>query len=124
MKCNNCDYSVRNDAIYCPNCGSKVTDKKTTKSTSKKDEKEETKVEIVENTNSQTDDTGGAIAFGALGFFIPLVGLILFIVWKNDKPAYSKGAGIGALIRVCLTIFFMILFFLFIFLGAVAFSGI
>jgi predicted nucleic acid-binding Zn ribbon protein len=39
-----------------------------------------------------------SIGFGILSFFIPLVGLILFLVWKKDAPLKAKFCGIGALI--------------------------
>ena len=42
----------------------------------------------------------GSIGWGVLGFFIPLVGLILFLVWKDTKPNSAKVAGIGAIIGV------------------------
>ena len=44
----------------------------------------------------------GSIGWAVLGFFIPLVGLILFLVWKNTKPQCAKMAGIGAIIGFCL----------------------
>lgn len=34
----------------------------------------------------------------ALGFFIPIVGLILYLVWKDQTPLKAKSAGKGALI--------------------------
>ena len=40
----------------------------------------------------------GSIGWGVLGFFFPIVGLILFLVWKNTKPQSAKVAGIGAII--------------------------
>lgn len=40
----------------------------------------------------------GSIGWGILGFLIPIVGLILFLVWKNTKPNSAKVAGIGAII--------------------------
>lgn len=46
----------------------------------------------------------GSIGWGVLGFFIPLVGLILFLVWKDTKPNSAKVAGIGAIIGVVLGI--------------------
>lgn len=46
----------------------------------------------------------GSIGWGILGFFIPIVGLVLFLVWKNTKPKCAKVAGIGALIGVCLSL--------------------
>lgn len=50
-----------------------------------------------------TDDTG-SIGWGVLGFFIPIVGLILFLVWNSTKPRNAKSAGIGALVSVILSV--------------------
>lgn len=36
----------------------------------------------------------------ALGFFFPIVGLILYLVWKEQTPLKAKSAGKGALIGV------------------------
>lgn len=48
-------------------------------------------------------DNGG-FGWGFLGFLIPLVGLILFLVWKDTKPKTAKAAGIGALVSVILSV--------------------
>ena len=48
-----------------------------------------------ENTN--VVDKGGFL-WGLLGCCIPIVGLILFLVWKDTKPKTAKAAGIGALV--------------------------
>ena len=97
MECNNCGSKVKDDNIYCPNCGTKVGTKK--KST-KKEEKSE--VVIVDGTKSKEVDQSSDHSFlwGLLGFFVPIVGLILFLVWREEKPEDSKAAGIGALVRV------------------------
>ena len=42
----------------------------------------------------------GSYWWGILGFFIPLAGLILFLVWRTSLPKSSTGAGIGALVAV------------------------
>ena len=47
----------------------------------------------------QSEDSG-SMGWGVLGFFFPLVGLILFLVWQNTRPKDSKIAGKGALIGV------------------------
>lgn len=39
-----------------------------------------------------------------MGFCIPIAGLILFLVWKDNKPNTAKSAGIGALIGVILVV--------------------
>lgn len=59
-------------------------------------------------TNS---DDSGSIGWGVLGFFIPLVGLILYIVWKNDKPNNAKSAGMGALISVIISVVLYVIVF-------------
>ena len=41
---------------------------------------------------------------GFLGCCIPVVGLVLFLVWRDEKPKTAKAAGIGALVSVILTI--------------------
>lgn len=42
--------------------------------------------------------------WGLLGCCIPVVGLVLFLVWRDEKPKTAKAAGIGALVSVILTI--------------------
>lgn len=44
------------------------------------------------------------IGFNILSFFFPLVGLILFIVWKDEHPVKAKGCGKAALISVIVNI--------------------
>ena len=46
----------------------------------------------------------GSFGWAELGFFIPRVGLILFIVWKQTKPKCAKMAGIGAIVGFVLGI--------------------
>ena len=46
----------------------------------------------------------GSIGWGILGFFFPIVGLILFFVWKDKKPQSAKVAIIGAAIGFVLGI--------------------
>ena len=53
-----------------------------------------------QTNNSIKVDEGNTIGWGILGFFIPLAGLILWLVWLNERPKSSKSAGLGALIRV------------------------
>lgn len=55
----------------------------------------------------------GNIGWGVLGFFIPLVGLILFLVWKTDRPADAKCAGVGALIGFILNIVVCVIYVIF-----------
>lgn len=47
--------------------------------------------------------------FWFLGFFIPLVGLILYLVWKDQTPLKAKSCGKGALIGAIVWVVFSIL---------------
>lgn len=48
---------------------------------------------------------------GILGCCIPVVGLILWLVWKDSKPNTAKAAGIGALVSVGLAALWYIFVF-------------
>lgn len=61
----------------------------------------------MENNN----DNGGFL-WGLLGCCIPVVGLILFLVWKDQKPKTAKAAGIGALISVILSVIVYVIYFI------------
>ena len=60
------------------------------------------------NLNTNVDDKGGFF-WGLLGCCIPIVGLILFLVWKDSKPRTAKAAGIGALVCVVAYVVFYII---------------
>ena len=52
----------------------------------------------------QAPADGGSFGWAVLGFCFPLVGLILYLVWKNNKPFSAKKAGIGALVGFVLNL--------------------
>ena len=79
--CKNCGQIIDDKAVICPKCG------------------------VPQNNGPvpSTDDTG-SFGWGLLGFCIPIVGLILFLVWKDTRPLSSKVAGKGALISVIVSV--------------------
>lgn len=91
--CSNCGNKVDENAYICLKCGVVVNNS-------------------MNNQNSNIEDKGGFV-WGLLGFFVPVAGLILYLVWKNERPKTAKNVGIGALLSVVLNILlvvFMILF--------------
>ena len=82
--CTNCGKEINENQDICLNCGSFI-------------EKDN------HYSNPVSNDTG-SLGWAFLGFFVPLVGLILFLAWKNEKPKTAKKAGVGALIRVIITV--------------------
>ena len=47
--------------------------------------------------------------YAALGFFFPLIGLILYLIWKDRTPLRAKSAGKGALAGVITSVSLSIL---------------
>ena len=82
--CKRCGAPISDQAMVCPSCGES------------------------QYTVPPVQDNGG-IGWGILGCCIPIVGLVLFLVWKDQKPKTAKAAGIGALVAVCLWAFWYIL---------------
>ena len=82
--CKNCGTEIDDRAVVCPKCG------------------------VAQQTVPVGADNGG-FGWGLLGFCIPVVGLVLFLVWKDTKPKTAKVAGMGALISVILSIVFYVL---------------
>lgn len=82
--CKNCGRQLDDAAVICPNCG-------------------------VQQEKITSDTDSGSLGWGILGCCIPIVGLVLFLVWKDQKPHNAKMAGIGALVSVIATVAFYIL---------------
>lgn len=82
--CQNCGNELNQGADVCLNCGKTTTPTTTSNST---------------NTASNSEAN---FVWGCLGFFIPLVGFILYLVWLSDpnKKEAGKAAGLGALISI------------------------
>ena len=99
MYCSNCGNKINDNERYCPYCGVEQN------STS--------------NVSTSNDDTG-SIGWGVLGFFIPLVGIILYCVWRNEKPLNAKVSLKGAIISIIAYVVLIIVYVICIFamLGA------
>ncbi len=93
MFCPKCGTELPKNAQFCSECGNSIKEEKTNESV------------------STVEESGSTFGWGVLGFFIPLVGLILFLTWKVERPKASKSAGIGALVGFVSGILFYILIF-------------
>ena len=80
------------------------------------------------STQVQSAKEGGTVGWGILGFFLPIVGFILWLVWKDEHPARSRSAGIGCLVSLCLgvvgSIIYIIILFAILGLGSGAYAAI
>lgn len=85
--CTKCGKELMDEAVICIGCGCLQND----------------------STIKAQDNTNG-FWWGLLGFFVPIAGLILYFVWKNEAPYKAKSAGIGALIGIALEVIFFIFY--------------
>ena len=82
--CKKCGSEIDDQAVICPRCG------------------------VSQNSAPQVVDNGG-FGWGLLGCCIPIVGLILFLVWKDTKPKTAKAVGMGALVSVVIALLYYII---------------
>ena len=123
MYCPQCGKEIIDQKfIYCPRCGSPVNRKYRTGAGNSYENNNysnngttvpSNQTGMNTNYNYVNNNDSGSIGWGILGFFFPLIGLILFLVWKNDKPRNAKRAGIGALISVILSVGIYIIYAIF-----------
>ena len=76
--CSKCGHELVDEAVVCVNCGCSVADPATPAAPA-----------VADAPN---------MGLAVLGFFIPLVGLILYLINKDTAPRKAKSAGKGALI--------------------------
>ena len=86
---------------YCRNCGAKLEDDQEVCLICGKADKN--------NFATSSIDTGG-LEWGVLGFFIPFAGLVLYLIWREEKPKTARIAGKGALISAILTAVLFVLY--------------
>ncbi len=87
--CRNCGKELNGQAVICPHCG------------------------VPQQTmQPQVADEGGFI-YGLLSCCFPVVGLILWLIWKDTKPKTAHTAGkwalISAIVSFVLTIIYIVL---------------
>ena len=82
--CKNCGAQLDDNAVVCAQCGTNVAP-------------------------AAPVEQKASFGWAVLGFFFPIVGLILWLGWKNDQPAKAKKAGVGALVGVIVNIVISIL---------------
>lgn len=87
--CSKCGKEIFDEAVICPYCGCSVS-------------------------SSEKNDAS-SFGWAFLGFLIPIVGLILYLVWKDKTPLKAKSAGKGALIGFIVS--FIVYFIYFVGIG-------
>lgn len=79
--CPHCGAAMDDHAVVCTKCGSPVPP-----------------------TNAPGSPDSPSIGIGVLCAFIPLVGLVLYLIWMDSKPLRAHSAGKGALVGVAVSV--------------------
>lgn len=74
--CRYCGKPISDVAVVCPSCGAQ------------------------QGSGMVKRADNGGFLWGLLGFFVPIAGLILYLMWRDERPRTAKAAGIGALVSV------------------------
>lgn len=80
MYCKTCGEIINDKAIVCPKCGCA--------------------------TGKPMDHS--SFGYACLRFLFPIIGFILFLVWKNEYPLRAKSAGKGALISIIINVLLLL----------------
>lgn len=97
--CSKCGAQMDEGASFCPKCGS--------------DQRSSNPYQSPRPRPPADPNDSGSFGWAILGFLVPLVGLILFLVWIQTRPKSAKMAGLGALFNVIVSVVFTIVIIIF-----------
>ena len=87
MFCKNCGSQIDDRAVICPHCGTPT-------------ENYSNQAPAYNNSPATNLADSKSIGFAVLCFFFPVVGLILYLIWKDTYPLRARSCGKGAIIGV------------------------
>jgi len=89
-QCVHCHSEIEENRTTCPFCGGSQA--------TYQQQNNQYQQPQYQQPQYQSMQDSGSIGYWFLGFFIPIVGLILFFVWKDTKPLSAKRSLWGAII--------------------------
>ena len=98
MYCRNCGKEINENAVICMNCGC-----------------------VTGNMKPAWQDAP-SVGYAILGFFLPLIGFILYLTWKREFPLRARSAGKGTLIGVIFGFVYVIFITVLVVVGTVSSS--
>ena len=94
--CTHCGKELCDEAAICVACGALCNDKPA--------------APAANNASAPAANDAPSFGYALLGFLIPLIGLILWLVEKDKTPLRAKSAGKGALVGTILSVVFYIIY--------------
>ncbi len=112
MFCRNCGKEIEDGATFCPECGA-----------SQQQPQSAPPQQPVQQPYAPQTTDASSFGFAFLCFLFPIVGLILYLVWKDTLPLRAKSCGKGAIVGVIVGVVFSIIYSVMIALAAGAAAG-
>lgn len=108
--CSKCGQQIEDEAVVCIHCGRAVEGATAPA------------FNAFQPQPTKKAEDGPSVWWALLGFFVPLAGLILYIVWQKDYPQKARSCGKGALVAVIVEAAFAVLS-MFTFLGLLSIAS-
>lgn len=110
-KCPNCDADIDNGRTACPFCGSTIGIDDSVNDKQYKQDTIYTKNTQQQFQSRQVNDTG-SVGYWLIGFFVPIIGIILYFVWRYEQPNNAKRCLWGAVVSIIVSFVLTILTFI------------
>lgn len=108
MFCKYCGKMLPEGADICPNCGKAQS---------------ESPVQIVQRQDVADPNDRPNFGYAFLGFLLPVIGLILYLVWKDDDtPLRARSCGRGAAVGFVIYFLLVLVCIILLIVGLFAFS--
>lgn len=108
MFCKYCGKMLPEGADICPNCGKAQS---------------ESPVQIVQRQDVADPSDRPSFGYAFLGFLLPVIGLILYLVWKDDDtPLRARSCGRGAAVGFVIYFLLVLVCIILLIVGLFAFS--
>ncbi len=102
MFCRNCGNQLTDNDKFCGKCGTPAFVPNTVQS-----------APVVNTPAKGTDTSTEKILYGAVGFISPLIGLVISLASKKDKPEAAKIGIIVSIISFVLRFLYFVFWFMF-----------
>lgn len=117
MNCKWCGKEVDQTSKFCPNCGREILNNSMDQNMADiKEEKLDNLVQESQRINQENINNAQEkvnVWFAILSYFVPIAGLIIFLVKKDKEPKTAKASGICALVSFIINIILIVVIFLF-----------
>ena len=98
MYCRECGKELGSHDLFCGKCGAARV---------------QNQQSVAQTVNTDSNNTTDKVLYGVVGFFAPLIGLILSLATRKDKPEAAKIGIIVSVIRLVLNLIYFVFYFLF-----------